>query len=116
MSEAKQLRELAFMLSRRGKTIYGRDDIVSLCNKSGVSLLDSFQDEVEYQDSPEALMDFVSRYSHISSASHFTVLILARLLGVTLPDDIVKKKANLSDILSALPEFFSDLQRDLLGG
>ena len=116
MSDNKQLLELALMISRRGQTIYGREEMVALCNKAGVTLLYSLQDEVEYPDPPEALMDFVSGYSRISSASRFTVLVLACLLGVTLPDEIVKKKANLSDILSALPEFFSDLQREHLGG
>ncbi len=116
MSATKQIRELASMICRRGQTIYGREEIVELCTKSGVSLLDTLPEEEMYQDPPEALMDFISRYSRLSNASRFTVLVLSRLLDVSLPEDITKKKVNIADFLSALPEFFSDLQRDLLGG
>jgi hypothetical protein len=116
MSDTKQLRELALMISRRGQTIYGPESIVTLCNKSGVTLLESYQDDSEDVDPPEALLDFVSRYANISSASRFTVMVLSRLLGVSLPESITKKKVNLSDFLSALPEFFSDLHKEFLGG
>ncbi len=113
--EDMQMREMALMLSRRGQTIYGRERIVELCTKSGVSLLDDFAEDDIYQDSTESLCDFISRYSKISAASKFTVLVLARLLDVTLPEELTKKKMTLTDFLGSLPDFFSELSRELRG-
>ena len=56
MSEiTRPIHKVADILSRRGQTIYGREVIVDLCAKTGVSLLDSFSD-MEEVDSEASLL------------------------------------------------------------
>ena len=60
MSElSRPIHKVADILSRRGQTIYGREVIVDLCAKSGVSLMDSFASDMGEEDSEASLLVFV---------------------------------------------------------
>ncbi|MFW9927731.1 MAG: hypothetical protein ACFFDM_13360 [Candidatus Thorarchaeota archaeon] len=104
MSETdRPIRRLTETLSRRGQTIYGRQTIVDLCAKTGVSLLNT----IDYgdTDSDEALQNFLIQYSKLSPAAKLTILILSKQYGVSLPEDLLGKKKGLKDRLESLQEY-----------
>ncbi|MFW9982885.1 MAG: hypothetical protein ACFFE3_13345 [Candidatus Thorarchaeota archaeon] len=104
MSETdRPIRRLTETLSRRGQTIYGRQTIVDLCAKTGVSLLNT----IDYgdPDSDEALQNFLIQYSKLNPAAKLTILILSKQYGVSLPEDLLGKKKGLKDRLESLQEY-----------
>lgn len=104
MSESeKPIRKLAETLSRRGQTIYGRNIIVDMCAKTGVSLLNVL--DIGDPDSDESLQDFLVQYSKLSPAARLTILILSKQYGVSLPEDLLGKKKGLKDRLESLQDY-----------
>ncbi|MFW9810214.1 MAG: hypothetical protein ACFFE6_12630 [Candidatus Thorarchaeota archaeon] len=104
MSEPdRPIRRLTETLSRRGQTIYGRQTIVDLCAKTGVSLLNT----IDYgdPDSDEALQNFLVQYSKLSPAAKLTIFILSKQYGVSLPEDFLGKKKGLKDRLESLQDY-----------
>jgi hypothetical protein len=99
----RPIRKLAETLSRRGQTIYGRQAIVELCSKTGVSLLNTL--DMGDPDSDESLQSFLVQYSKFSPAAKLTILILSKQYGVTLPEDLLGKKKGLKDRLESLQEY-----------
>ncbi len=106
-SMSASLKELASAVSRRGITIHGREKIVELCAKSGVTLLEGLFGADLAEDSQDDLMDFLVRYSRLTPASKLTVLVLAKQYGVTPPPELLKKKVGLADFLRSLPDFLT---------
>jgi hypothetical protein len=104
MSEVERpIRRLAETLSRRGQTIYGREAIVELCSKTGVSLLNTF--DIGDPDPDESLQNFLIQYSKLSPAAKLTILILSKQYGVALPEDLLGKKKGLRDRLESLQDY-----------
>ncbi len=104
MSELdRPIRRLADVLSRRGQTIYGKQAIVEICSKAGVSLLDSV--DLGDPDSDAALQSFLVYYSKMSPAAKLTVLILSKQYGVPVPEKLLKKKKGFKDLLESLQEY-----------
>jgi hypothetical protein len=99
----RPIRRLAETLSRRGQTIYGRETIVELCSKTGVSLLNTF--DIGDPDSDESLQNFLIQYSKLSPAAKLTILILSKQYGVALPEDLLGKKKGLRDRLESLQDY-----------
>ncbi len=99
----RPIRQLAEILSRRGQTIYGRQTIVELCARSGVSLLNIH--DVGDIDSDESLQNFLVQYSKLSPAAKLTILILSKQHGVILPEELLGKKKGLRDRLESLQEY-----------
>ncbi len=99
----KPIRRLAETLSRRGQTIYGRQVIVELCSKTGVSLMNTL--DIGDPDSEESLQDFVVQYSKLTPAAKLTILILSKQYGVSLPEDLLGKKKGLKDRLESLQDY-----------
>ncbi|NWF95205.1 MAG: hypothetical protein HXY34_03600 [Candidatus Thorarchaeota archaeon] len=98
--------KIADILGRRAQTIYGRQTVIDLCSKAGVSLMDDYDDDIRDVDSDEALMDFVTRYARMSPAARLTVLTLAKQYGVTLPEELTKKrKHSLKEIVEMLVQY-----------
>ena len=91
------------MLSRRGQTIYGKEAIIDICSKAGVSLLNTF--DIGDPDTDESLQRFLVLYSKLSPAAKLTVFILAKQYGVSVPDVLLKKKKGLKDLLESLQEY-----------
>jgi hypothetical protein len=110
--------KVADILSRRGQTIYGRQTIVDLCGKTGVSLTSGYDTDLGQADSEQALMSFIIEYSKLCPAAKLTVLILSELYEVEVPKEMLGKKKILSivtDVLESLTEFTHGLS-DLLRG
>lgn len=104
MSEPdRPIRRLAESLSRRGQTIYGKQAIIEICSKAGVSLLDSV--DLGDRDSDESLQNFLVHYSKMSPAAKLTVLILSKQYGVAVPEKLLKKKKGFKDLLESLQEY-----------
>ncbi len=104
MSEIeKPIRKLAETLSRRGQTIYGRQAIVDLCAKTGVSLLNTI--DFGDPDTDESLYNFLRQYSKLSPAAKLTILILSIQYGVDLPEDLLEKRKGLKDRVESLQEY-----------
>ena len=81
--------QMAELLGRRAQTIYGRQTVVDLCAKAGVSL-----------------MDFIIRYAKMSPAARLTVLVLAKQHGVSLSEEITKKRKHpLKDMVETLMQY-----------
>ena len=99
----RPIRRLAESLSRRGQTIYGRQTIVELCSKTGVSLLNTL--DIGDPDSDESLQNFLVQYSKLSPAAKLTILILSKQYGVNLPEDLLGKKKGLKDRLESLQDY-----------
>lgn len=115
MSEIKRpIHRVADILSRRGQTIYGRQVIVDLCAKTGVSLMDSFSD-IEEEDSEASLLVFIVNYAKLSPAAKLTVLTLTRMYNVTIPKELLEKRGIFSDILDSLSEFTHEITERLRG-
>ena len=113
--ETRPIYRVADILSRRGQTIYGRNAIVDLCAKSGVSLMDSFASDVGEDDSDAALLVFVVNYAKQNPAAKLTVMTLARMYNVTIPKELLEKKHIFSDILDSLSEFTHEITERLRG-
>ena len=111
-NETRPVQMVADILSRRGQTIYGRNAIVDLCAKSGVSLMDSFASD---EDSEAALLVFVVNYAKQNPAAKLTVLTLARMYNVTIPKELLEKKHIFSDIIDSLSEFTHEITERLRG-
>ena len=110
--------KVADILSRRGQTIYGRQAIVELCAKTGVSLTSGYDAEMGPQDSEAALMTFIIEYSKLCPAAKLTVLILSELYEVPVPTELLGKKKIMSvitDVLESLTEFTHGLSGLLRG-
>ncbi|MFW9788117.1 MAG: hypothetical protein ACFFE2_16390 [Candidatus Thorarchaeota archaeon] len=104
MTEAERpIRKLAEILSRRGQTIYGRQTIVELCSKAGVSLMNTF--DVGDPDTDESLQNFLVQYSRLNPAAKLTILILSKQYGVSLPENLLGKKKGLKDRLESLQDY-----------
>jgi hypothetical protein len=104
MDEAENpIRRLAETLSRRGQTIYGRNVIVDLCSKTGVSLMNTL--DIGDPDNEESLQNFVVEYSRLTPAAKLTILILSKQYGLSLPEDLLGKKKGLKDRLESLQEY-----------
>lgn len=99
----RPLRKLAETLSRRGQTIYGRQTIVELCAKTGVSLTNTI--DMGDPDTDESLQKFLVGYSKLTPAAKLTILILSKQYGVSLPEDLLGKKKGLKDRLESLQDF-----------
>lgn len=99
----RPIRKLAETLSRRGQTIYGRQAIVELCSKTGVSLLNTI--DIGDPDSDESLQKFVVEYSKLTPAAKLTILILSKQFEVSLPEDLLGKKKGLKDRLESLQDY-----------
>ena len=104
MDEAERpIRRLAETLSRRGQTIYGRQAIVDLCAKTGVSLMNTL--DIGDPDTEESLQNFMVQYSKLTPAAKLTILILSKQYGVTLPEGLLGRKKGLKDRLESLQEY-----------
>jgi hypothetical protein len=113
MSEiTRPIHKVADILSRRGQTIYGRELIVNLCAKTGVSLMDSFSEE---EDSEASLLVFVVKYAKLNPAAKLTVLTLARMHNVTIPKELLEKRRIFADILDSLSDFTHEITERLRG-
>lgn len=109
---------VADILSRRGQTIYGRQVIVDLCARTGVSLTSGYDAELGPTDSEEALMSFIIEYSKLCPAAKLTVLVLSELHELPVPTELLGKKKLLSvvtDVLESLSEFTHGLTGHLRG-
>ncbi|TFG31724.1 hypothetical protein EU527_11700 [Candidatus Thorarchaeota archaeon] len=116
MSEiSRPIHRVADILSRRGQTIYGREKIVELCARTGVSLLDDSVYELEEQDSDAALLLFVVNYAKLSPAAKLSILVLSRIHEVTIPKELLEKKRIFADILESLSEFTHEITERLRG-
>ncbi|MBN2230240.1 MAG: hypothetical protein JW779_11690 [Candidatus Thorarchaeota archaeon] len=114
MSEiTRPIHKVADILSRRGQTIYGREKIVELCAKTGVSLMDGFASELGDTDTDQALLDFVTSYAKMNPAAKLTVLTLSRLHEISIPKELLEKRSIFADILESFSEFTQDIS-DLL--
>ncbi len=101
--------DVARMISRRGQTIYGRKVIVDLQIRAGVSLHDDSSFESYSPNSMESLNRFLIEYAKLSPASRLTVMILAYQNGLTLPDEITKRKKSFLEKLREPMSFFDNL-------
>ena len=116
MSETIQpIHIVADILSRRGQTIYGREKIVELCSKAGVSFMDDFAAELGEVDTESSLLSFVTSYAKLNPAAKLTVLTLSRLHDITIPKELLEKRTIFADILDSLSEFTQDLTERLRG-
>ena len=116
MSElSRPIHKVADILSRRGQTIYGREVIVDLCAKSGVSLMDSFASDMGEEDSEASLLVFVVNYAKQNAAAKLTVMTLARMYNVTIPKELLEKRTIFGDILDSLSEFTHEITERLRG-
>ncbi len=107
MSEnSRPILAIAKAIGRRGQTIHGRETIVDLCSKAGVSLMDRFDDEISDPDSDEDLENFVAAYAKLCPASRLTVMVLAKQYGAKLPEEITKRRRTLRALLEQLSEYF----------
>ena len=107
MSEdSRPILAVAKAIGTRGQTIHGREAIVELCSKTGVSLMNRFDQEISDPDSDEDLLQFVSAYAKLSPASRLTVMVLAKQYGVKLPEAITKRRRTLRGLLEELSEYF----------
>ena len=109
------IHKIADILSRRGQTIYGKERIVELCSKAGVSLMDDFATELGDVDTEVSLLNFVTSYAKLSPAAKLTVLTLSRLHDISIPKELLEKRTLFTDILDSLTEFRHDLTDRLLG-
>lgn len=115
MSEkTRPIHKVADILSRRGQTIYGREKIVDLCSRTGVSLLDDFA-ELGQEDSDASLLLFVVNYAKLSPAAKLSVLTLARIYDVAIPKELLERRRILADILESLSEFTHEITERLRG-
>jgi hypothetical protein len=116
MSEiSRPIHKVADILSRRGQTIYGREKIVDLCAKAGVSLLDSFASDLGEEDSEASLLVFVVSYAKLNPAAKLTVSTLARIHGVTIPKELLERRTIFTDIMDSLSEFTHEITERLRG-
>ncbi len=116
MSENLQpIHTVADILSRRGQTIYGREKIVEMCSKAGVSLMDDFAAELGEVDTESSLLEFVTSYAKLNPAAKLTVLTLAKLYDASIPKELLEKRTIFTDILDSLSEFTQDLAERLRG-
>ena len=113
--ETRPIYKIADILSRRGQTIYGRNAIVDLCAKSGVSLMDSFASDMGEEDSDASLLVFIVNYAKQNPAAKLSVLTLATMYNVTIPKELLEKKHIFSDILDSLSEFTHEITERLRG-
>lgn len=114
MSEiTRPIHKVADILSRRGQTIYGRQTIVDLCSNAGVSLMDSF--DLGDEDSEASLLVFVVNYAKQNPAAKLSVMTLARMHNVTIPNELLEKKRIFADILDSLSEFTHEITERLRG-
>jgi hypothetical protein len=107
---ASPIHKVADILSRRGQTIYGKERIVDLCSKAGVSLMDDFAADTEV-----SLLSFVTSYAKMNPAAKLTVLTLSRLHDISIPKELLVKRTLFTDILDSLSEFRQDLTERLRG-
>lgn len=105
----RPIHRVADILSRRGQTIYGRERIVELCSKAGVSLMDDFAAELGEQDTEASLLSFVTSYAKLNPAAKLTVLTLSRLHDISIPKELLEKRTIFTDILESLSGFTQDL-------
>jgi hypothetical protein len=89
-----ELKEIASNLVRRGQTIYGRKQIIDICSKSQVSLLDDYSGEFARDDTKEALNKFLILYSKLGQAARLTLLILSKQFNLSLPEEATRKKSS----------------------
>jgi hypothetical protein len=111
----RPIHKVADILSRRGQTIYGKQTIVELCAKTGVSLMDDFAAELGETDTEASLLNFVTNYAKLNPAAKLTVLTLSRLHDITIPKELLEKRTIFTDILDSLSEFTQDLTERLRG-
>jgi hypothetical protein len=97
--DIRSIHEVANILSRRGQTIYGKERIVAMCSKTGVSLTGEIATEPSEMDSASSLMDFVVSYAKLSPAAKLTVLTLSRLYDLSIPKELLEKRTIFTDIL-----------------
>jgi hypothetical protein len=117
MPEIKRpIQTVADILSRRGQTIYGKEAIVELCTKAGVSLMDDFAAELGEADTDASLLDFVASYAKLNPAAKLTVLTLSNLYEISIPKELLEKRTIFADILDSLSEVTHDLTERLRGG
>jgi hypothetical protein len=112
---ASPIHKVADILSRRGQTIYGKERIVDLCSKAGVSLMDDFAAELGDVDTEVSLLSFVTSYAKMNPAAKLTVLTLSRLHDISIPKELLVKRTLFTDILDSLSEFRQDLTERLRG-
>jgi hypothetical protein len=106
MSEiTRPIHRVADILSRRGQTIYGKQKIVDLCSKTGVSLMDDFAAELGEVDTEVSLLNFVTSYAKLNPAAKLTVLTLSRLYDIAIPKELLEKHTLFTDIIDSLSEF-----------
>lgn len=111
----RPIHRVADILSRRGQTIYGKEKIVELCSKAGVSLMDDFATELGDMDSERSLTDFIVSYAKLGPAAKLTVLTLSRLHSISIPKELLEKRTIFSEILDSLTDFTHDLTERLRG-
>ena len=109
----RPIHRVADILSRRGQTIYGREKIVDLCARTGVSLMEDFSSELGEEDSDASLLLFVVNYAKLSSAAKLSVLTLARIYDIAIPKELLEKRKILTDILDSLSEFTHEITERL---
>lgn len=91
MEDQKAILEgISRVLGRRGQTIYGRERIVKICAKAGVTLMDETGGDSD--NSQESLERFLIEYSRFGPAAKLTLMILAKQHGIELSDKIIGKK------------------------
>ncbi len=116
MSEiTRPIHRIADILSRRGLTIYGREKIVDLCARTGVSLIDDFASELGEEDSDAALLSFVVNYAKLGPAAKLSVLTLARIYDVIIPKELLERRRVFADVLDSLSEFTHELTERFKG-
>ncbi|TFG29210.1 hypothetical protein EU528_10040 [Candidatus Thorarchaeota archaeon] len=116
MSEiTRPIHKVADILSRRGQTIYGREVIVDLCAKTGVSLMDSFASNMSEEDSDASLLVFVVSYAKLNPAAKLTVMTLSRIHNVMIPEELLERRRIFADILDSLSEFTHEITERLRG-
>jgi hypothetical protein len=77
--------EVVYTLVTRGQGIYGTERITRICAASNVPLMDIPPDFWVGWQKEESQQKFLIEYSKLGNAAKFTLLVLARQRGLTLP-------------------------------
>ncbi|MHA2601651.1 MAG: hypothetical protein AM324_005910 [Candidatus Thorarchaeota archaeon SMTZ1-83] len=81
--------EMAYTLVTRGQVIHGPEAIASICNASGVPLMNDSPDEWVGMHKSDALEKLMIEYSMLSPAARMTLMVLSRQRGIAIPNEVI---------------------------